>query len=74
MRMRKSSICKVFAILEDRLAMKAEGQTVSMERTRCDRRTESEIGRSHESWQRDYQPRLKWEYCHGLELQAMLDV
>ena len=27
-----------------------------------------------ESWQLDFQPKLKWDYCHGLELQAMLDV
>lgn len=22
----------------------------------------------------DFQPKLKWDYCHGLELQSMLDV
>lgn len=27
-----------------------------------------------ESWQLDFQPKLKWDYCHGLELGAMLDV
>lgn len=30
--------------------------------------------RCPESWQLDFQPRLKWDYCHGLELQSMLDV
>lgn len=30
--------------------------------------------RCPESWQLDFQTRLKWDYCHGLELQAMLDV
>lgn len=30
--------------------------------------------RCPESWQLDFQPSLKWDYCHGLELQAMLDV
>ena len=30
--------------------------------------------RCPESWQLDFQPKLKWDYCHGLELQAMLDV
>lgn len=38
------------------------------------RMVESEMIRNPESWQLDFQPRLKWDYCHGLELQAMLDV
>ena len=38
------------------------------------RMTESEMIRCPESWQLDFQPRLKWDYCHGLELGAMLDV
>lgn len=38
------------------------------------RMTESEMIRCPESWQLDFQPQLKWDYCHGLELQAMLDV
>lgn len=38
------------------------------------RMVESEMIRSPQSWQLDFQPKLKWDYCHGLELQAMLDV
>ncbi|MBM6890715.1 glycoside hydrolase family 88 protein [Bacteroides caecigallinarum] len=38
------------------------------------RMVESEMTRCPESWQLDFQPKLKWDYCHGLELQAMLDV
>ncbi|NDV81265.1 glycoside hydrolase family 105 protein [Bacteroides sp. 51] len=38
------------------------------------RMVESEMIRNPESWQLDFQSRLKWDYCHGLELQAMLDV
>ena len=38
------------------------------------RMAESEMIRCPESWQLDFQPRLKWDYCHGLELQSMLDV
>lgn len=38
------------------------------------RMVESEMIRCPESWQLDFQPTLKWDYCHGLELQAMLDV
>lgn len=30
--------------------------------------------RNPESWQVDFQPSLKWDYCHGLELGAMMDV
>lgn len=35
---------------------------------------ESEIQRNPEAWQLDFQPKLKWDYCHGLELRAMLYV
>ena len=35
---------------------------------------ESEMVRNPESWMLDFQPALKWDYCHGLELGAMLDV
>lgn len=35
---------------------------------------DSEMVRCPESWQLDFQPTLKWDYCHGLELQALLDL
>lgn len=38
------------------------------------RLAESEMIRCPQAWQLDFQPKLKWDYCHGLELQAMLDV
>lgn len=38
------------------------------------RMAESEMQRYPESWQLDFQPKLKWDYCHGLELGAMMDV
>jgi len=38
------------------------------------RMTESEMIRCPQSWQLDFQPKLKWDYCHGLELGAILDV
>lgn len=38
------------------------------------RMAESEMVRYPESWQVDFQPSLKWDYCHGLELGAMMDV
>lgn len=34
----------------------------------------SEMIRYPESWQLDFQPKLKWDYCHGLELQAFLQL
>ncbi len=38
------------------------------------RMAESEMNRYPQSWQLDFQTRLKWDYCHGLELQAFLDL
>ena len=72
--MRKSSICKVFAFLAACFVLTAQAQTVSKNQPWSVRMTESEMIRNPESWQLDFQPRLKWDYCVGLELQAMLDV
>lgn len=36
--------------------------------------TESEMKRNPESWMVDFSKELKWNYCHGLELGAILDV
>lgn len=36
------------------------------------RLAESEMIRCPESWQLDFQPKLKWDYCHGVELQAFI--
>ncbi len=44
------------------------------ERSWAVRMVESEIQRNPEAWQLDFQPKLKWDYCHGLELRAMLYV
>ncbi len=49
-------------------------QQVSKELPWSVRMAESEMIRCPESWQLDFQPSLKWDYCHGLELQSMLDV
>ncbi len=38
------------------------------------RMSESEMIRCPQSWQLDFQPKPKWDYCHGLELGAMLNV
>lgn len=55
-------------------ATTATAQKVSDKLPWSVRMTESEMVRCPESWQLDFQPALKWDYCHGLELQAMLDV
>lgn len=38
------------------------------------RMADSEMIRCPESWQLDFQPTLKWDYCHGLELEAFMDL
>ncbi|MDD3320303.1 MAG: glycoside hydrolase family 88 protein [Paludibacter sp.] len=38
------------------------------------RMADSEIKRNPESWMVDFSPKLKWDYCHGLELQSIFDV
>ena len=38
------------------------------------RLAQSEMIRCPEAWQLDFQTRLKWDYCHGLELRAMVDL
>lgn len=73
--MKKNSICKFIVsglLLVFPLGMAA--QRVSSEKPWSVRMVESEMIRCPESWQLDFQPKLKWDYCHGLELQAMLDV
>lgn len=35
---------------------------------------DSEMARCPESWQLDFQKTLKWDYCHGVELQAFLNL
>lgn len=35
---------------------------------------ESEMKRNPESWMVDFSPKLKWDYCHGFELQAIYKV
>lgn len=35
---------------------------------------DSEMARYPESWQLDFQKNLKWDYCHGVELQAFLNL
>ena len=73
--MKKNLVCKLFVsglLLTSSLGVSA--QRVSKELPWSVRMVESEMIRCPESWQLDFQPKLKWDYCHGLELQSMLDV
>ena len=56
------------------LATASFAQTVDRNMPWSVRMTRSEMIRNPESWQLDFQTRLKWDYCLGLELGAMLDV
>lgn len=77
----KNLICKTFVwvawlcfILATGQSLQATTRKVSEKLPWSVRMTESEMIRCPQAWQLDFQPQLKWDYCHGLELQAMLDV
>lgn len=55
-----------------RITKNAEEETNSL--SYAIRMADSEMVRCPESWQLDFQPTLKWDYCHGLELQAFLQL
>lgn len=56
------------------LATSLSGYANTQQESWAVRMVESEIARNPEAWQLDFQPKLKWDYCHGLELRAMLYV
>lgn len=70
----KNLICKTFVVVAMLCSTQLFAQKVSDKLPWSVRMVESEMIRCPESWQLDFQPKLKWDYCHGLELQAMLDV
>lgn len=73
--MKKNLLCKLFvSALLLALPVGMSAQRVNKEQPWSVRMVQSEMIRCPESWQLDFQPKLKWDYCHGLELQAMLDV
>lgn len=72
--MKKNFICKTFVLGALFCFPSLAAQQVNKELPWSVRMVQSEMIRCPESWQLDFQPRLKWDYCHGLELQAMLDV
>jgi len=72
--MMNNLLCKTFVIGALVCSTQLSAQKVSDKQPWSVRMVESEMIRCPESWQLDFQPKLKWDYCHGLELQAMLDV
>ena len=73
--MKTNSICKIIVSgLLAAVPLMGMAQQVCGNKPWSVRMAESEMVRCPESWQLDFQTRLKWDYCHGLELQAMLDV
>lgn len=65
------SLCGALA-LSCALPICAQSDKISKELPMSVRLAESEMVRCPESWQLDFQPKLKWDYCHGVELQAFL--
>ena len=72
--MMNNLLCKTFVMGALLCSTQLSAQKVSDKQPWSVRMVESEMIRCPESWQLDFQPKLKWDYCHGLELQAMLDV
>lgn len=52
----------------------AAQQSVNTELPLSVRLAESEMIRNPESWQLDFRTSLKWDYCHGVELEAFMNV
>ncbi|WP_291529363.1 glycoside hydrolase family 88/105 protein [Bacteroides sp. UBA939] len=67
-------LCKILVMGTLIGSTQLSAQKVSDKQSWSVRMAESEMIRCPESWQLDFQKRLKWDYCHGLELQAVLDV
>ena len=72
--MMNNLLCKTFVMGALICSTQLSAQKVSDKQPWSVRMVESEMILCPESLQLDFQPKLKWDYCHGLELQAMLDV
>ena len=73
--MRRIKFCQLFLLTAlAGMTLIAKAQKVDKNQPWSVRMVQSEMVRCPESWQLDFQPALKLDYCHGLELQAMLDV
>lgn len=63
----KVKILLVFLFLASALSAEAKAKYYI-------RMADSEMKRNPEAWMLDFSPKPKWNYCHGLELQAILQV
>lgn len=64
--MKKNSICKIIVSgLLAAVPLMGMAQQVCGNKPWSVRMAESEMVRCPESWQLDFQTRLKWDYCHG---------
>ncbi len=69
----KKNLLSLYGLLSVLFASTASAQEIISEDLPMSvRLAESEMVRCPESWQLDFQPKLKWDYCHGVELQAFL--
>ena len=66
--MMNNLLCKTFVMGALICSTQLSAQKVSDKQPWSVRMVESEMIRCPESWQLDFQPKLKWDYCHGLEL------
>ena len=63
----------LFSLLATALLLMSCNQAEAVKKNYV-RMADSEMQRNPESWMVDFSTRLKWNYCHGLELGAIYDV
>ena len=63
----------LFSLLATALILMSCNQAEAVKKNYV-RMADSEMQRNPESWMVDFSTRLKWNYCHGLELGAIYDV
>lgn len=63
--MMNNLLCKTFVMGALICSTQLSAQKVSDKQPWSVRMVESEMIRCPESWQLDFQPKLKWDYCHG---------
>lgn len=73
--MKKSSLFGVVPLLfAATCALTTACANAQQEEPMSVRMVKSEISRMPEAWMIDFSTKLKWNYCHGLELQAFMQV
>ena len=64
----------VWGVVAIAAVLQLRAQSVDVNQPWSVRMAESEMVRCPESWQLDFQPRLKWDYCHGVEMKGFTDL